>query len=271
MTIRCSTKLIALLFCLPLGLCVAGTAWAGSDDDDEEWHDTTGKKDEKSSDKDSDKDSSKSAHKDSSDKDSDDKKADKDSAKESDKDAKDSGQAGSDERPKKHKHKHHGGSSSTKVSLALLGSYGFRDPLAPGLGLRAGAHIEGVLPFYFGAVGEYFFGTTRVKKSATFGDTDNVRRFVYFGGEAGVDVEATSDFLIRPFMGLGLGLDTNKQCDEGQPCQGDSTLHLTITPGIVGMYQMGSIFVGLDLRYLIIPGASVTSGPVVSATIGLTF
>jgi hypothetical protein len=271
MTIRCRTRLSALLFCLPFGLCVAGTAFGASDDDDEDWHDTKGPGGEslKSSDSDSKKKSDDDADKKSAakaDKDSDESsgsKADKSSDSKADDDAK-------PKRKKRRKHTSDGPPSTTKVSFALLGSYGMTDPLRPGVGLRGGVHIEGLLPFYFGGVAQYFFGTRSETKN--FGEVSTrTLRFMYFGAEGGVDVEASTDVLLRPFLGLGIGLNTDRNCPATSPCAGGTKVHATLTPGIVGVYQMGSFFLGVDFRYLIVPGVSVTSGAVASATFGLSF
>jgi hypothetical protein len=257
MTIRCSTKLSALLFCLPLGLCIAGTAKASSDDD-EEWHEKapTSKKhsaDDSDSDKNADKNADKTAR----------SNADTGS------DNKDS-QKGDDRSGKESRSAHTATPSNSKLSVALLGGWGFSSPLQPGLGLRAGAHLEEQqLPFYVGVIGEYFFGTTTV--THTYGKSERTLRFTYVGVEGGLDIDATPDILVRPFFGLGLGFNTDKVCVDGSPCSGDTSLHLTITPGLLGLYQMGNLFVGADLRYLIVAGASTASGAVASATIGLRF
>jgi hypothetical protein len=39
----------------------------------------------------------------------------------------------------------------------------------------------------------------------------------------------------------------------------------------VGLYYLGTFFLGADLRYLIVPGASDASGAVISGTLGVRF
>lgn len=267
MTIRCRSRFSTLLFCLPLGLCVASTTWAASDDD-EEWKETKGPRSGDGADDDSDSDDK--ADRSSDDEDSAKKDSDEDSSDKSSEDE-DSGSKRKRKRKGKAKFKADSSSSASTVSLAVLGSYGFSEALSPGVGLRGGVHLDGVIPLYVGGLGEFFFGTQSVTNN--FGKkTTTTRRFMYFGAEAGIDVEATKELLLRPMFGLGLGFDTNKTLSESSGDTGDTSLHPVLTPGIVGLYSLGStFFIGLDFRYLIIPGASATSGPVISATLGLKF
>jgi hypothetical protein len=279
MTIRCLPRFLPLLFGLPLGLSVATTAWAASDSDDDDWHDTKGphgesldsagsksqKKSEKSSSDDAEKHADKSSAKDSDQQDAEVKTTEKSS--ESSADAKDSED---DEKGKgRRKRRHKSPPSTTKVSFGVLGSYGFRDPLSGGIGLRGGAHIEGVIPLYVGGVAQYFFGMTSIRND--FGRIEASTRFLYFGAEGGIDIAATNDLTLRPMFGLGLGFQVDKRSSPTSGNTGDTTPVVALTPGITGLYQIGAFFLGLDVRYLIVPAVSTTSGAVVSATLGLQF
>ncbi len=279
MTIRCRSRLSALLFCLPLGLCVAGTAFGASDDDDEDWHDTKGPggekldaaKSKKASDDKADEDKKASDDKADEDKEASDAKANEDKKASDEKASDEDADAKVNAKSKKSaKWKSKDLSSSTKMSFAALGSYGFPNPLAGGLGLRGGAHIAGLLPLYIGGVAEYFFGSKSTQKN--FGETSTrTLRLMYFGAELGVEVEPTTDVQLRPFIGLGLGFNKDQTCSNPGGCSGGSDIHATITPGITGLYYLGSLFLGADFRFLIVPGASTASGAIVSGTVGVRF
>lgn len=263
MTIRCRSKLSALLLFLPLGLCSASTSLAASDDDDEEWHDTKGPRSERaSSEKRDTDDSDQKAAK----KSSDDASAKDASAKGDEKGADDGGA----ERGKKKEFKASSDAppADSKLSLAVLGSYGVADAQGPGLGVRGGANVYGAIPLYFGGVVEYFFGTTVEEKNFHEPSTQKWQ-LTYLGGEAGVNLAATTDLTVRPYFGLGIALDKSRHCSGDNACSGDTKGRLTIDPGIVGLYRLGDFFVGPDLRYLIVPGGGTASGVVFSATVGM--
>lgn len=272
MTIRCSSKFLALLFGLPLGLCFASTSLAASDDDDEEWHDTKGPRSERTSSDDKDaRDSEKASDRDSekaSDRDSE-QKTSKDEASDPEKsEDEDSGQS---KRAKKEvKASTDSFRSDPNISVALLGSYGIPDPQGPGIGVRGGLNVRGAIPLYFGGVVEYFFGKTVQEKN--LGEISSQKwQFTYFGGEAGVNVAATEDLTIRPYFGLGLGVVKDEHCSGDNECSGGSKVRLVIDPGIVGLYRIGSFFVGPDIRYFIVPGGGTATGVAFSATVGMYF
>jgi hypothetical protein len=271
MTIRCRTKLATLLFCLPLGLAVAGTAYGASDDDDDDWHDTKGPRSEhKSSSDDSDE---KPAAKKSSDDSDSDKAKDEEKSKDDDSDkSKDEEKSKDDEKAGKKRHgkRHHkSGPSDTDVSFAALATYGFPSPQQMGLGLRGGVHIKSFLPLYVGGLAEFFFGSATSNKDLGVRST-SAERFAYGGGEFGADVEAATDFTIRPYFGLGLGFDWKQVCPGGV-CTNTTKLHPTLTPGIIGLYSLGVVFLGADLRYIIVPGSGTAGGAAISATAGVKF
>lgn len=270
MIIRCSSKFSALLFGLPLGLCFASTSLAASDDDDEEWRDTKGPSSERAS---SDDEDSKGSDKDSGHKASKDEGSDSENSD----NEKSDGEKSDDEdsrRSKRGKKEFKASSdalpSDSNVSVALLGSYGIPDPQGPGIGVRGGLNVRGAIPLYFGGVIEYFFGQTVEAKNFDVVSSRN-RQFTYFGGEAGVNVAASEDLTIRPYFGLGIGIVKDKVCSGDNECVGGSKVRLVIDPGIVGLYRIGSFFVGPDIRYLIVPGGGSASGVAFSATVGMYF
>lgn len=265
MTLRCRSPFSTLLFCLPfLGLCVANTARGASDDDDEEWHDTKGPSSERS-----DSDSRKS-----DDKKSEDKKSEDDSEKKASKsDSEESGTSESDSSEKRasgsKKGKADAPPSNSSVSFAVLGSYGTANPQNLGLGLRGGYHFTSFLPLYLGGVGQYFFGSQSSSKD--FGETTTRSlRFMYFAAEGGPTLDLLPDITIRPYVGVGLGLNKDETCSDSAGCSGGTKIKLTITPGVVGLYRIDSFFFGPDLRYVIVPGGGLASGFVISATAGLS-
>ncbi|HEY5956254.1 MAG TPA: hypothetical protein VIV60_06870, partial [Polyangiaceae bacterium] len=78
--------------------------------------------------------------------------------------------------------------------------------------------------------------------------------------------------LLRPMLGLGLGVHRYKHCSStDDACFSNSSFHAVISPGIVGLYSLGDFFFGLDFRYLIVAGKSEASGPALSVTAGLKF
>jgi hypothetical protein len=260
MTIRCRSKFSALLFSLPLGLCFASTSLAASDDDDEEWRDTKGPRSERarSDERDLRGTDGHSEQKTNKDEPSDTEKSDDEDSSQS-------------KRSKKEFNSSTDAfASDSAVSAALLGSYGLPDPQGPGIGVRGGLNVRGAIPLYFGGVIEHFFGMTVEAKNFDVVSSRN-RRFTYFGGEAGVNVAATEDLTIRPYFGLGIGIVKDKVCSGDNECVGGSKVRLVLDPGIVGLYRIGSFFVGPDIRYLIVPGGGTASGVTFSATVGMHF
>jgi hypothetical protein len=252
-----------------LGLCIASTTYAATDDDDDEWHDTKGPRSERHHDDDSDSDESSSKSSDEAKKSDDTDKKSEASSSDADADAERSGEAGTNKKHRKPKAK--ASSRPGNVALALLGSYGFPDSMRPGLGVRGGVRVDSALPLYFGGIAQYFFGSGTSRKDV--GDRiENTRNFMFFGGEAGLDVEVATDVVLRPMIGLGLGLHHYKHCSSREDrCTSDNSMHPVISPGIVGLYSIGDFFFGVDFRYLIVPGRSEASGPAISLTAGLKF
>lgn len=248
MTIRGSKRYCQLLV-LSLGLCVAATAFARGDDDSS-----------REASDDGDKASSSQSH-----------ESEKGDGDKGDGDKGD----GESKKAKRKSSKHSAEASAepelddTAISVAVLGSFGpSSESLRGGLGLRAGLHLGEGTSFYFGGTGTYFFGHEAVGTSGSSSQST----FMYFGGEAGIDIPVLSSVSMRPYFGLGLGRKNVELCGSDGMCASDASYAVTITPGVLGLYELGSgFFVGGDLRFLIAAGASDVSGPVLTATVGMKF
>lgn len=163
--------------------------------------------------------------------------------------------------------------SNMKGSVALLGSYGpSSDHTQGGLGLRGGLHFDAL---YVGLLATYFFSHEQSSPAQLGqGPSTTTAGFMYLGGEAGIDLDVITDVSMRPYIGLGVGRASYESCGgvSGSSCSTDAKYPLTITPGVLGLYHLGSsLFVGADVRFLIAAGANDVSGPILSATLGFGF
>jgi hypothetical protein len=164
--------------------------------------------------------------------------------------------------------------ASMPMSLALLGSFGpSSEYTRGGIGLRGGVHLDGSLPFYFGGIATYFFAHEQVGNDPFgTGSASTKRGFIYLGAEAGADLVVMKDVTLRPYLGLGFGRSAAETCSGSGNCETKASYPLTITPAVVGFYDLGAgVFVGADIRFLITAGAKDVSGPILSATLGFKF
>jgi hypothetical protein len=165
-------------------------------------------------------------------------------------------------------------STGIPVSLAALGSFGINsEHTRGGLGARAGLHFEGVLPYYVGGLATYFFGYEESSDDPFGTGTSSVKRtFMYASAEAGLDLAVIPALTIRPYFGIGLGRAYEESCAESRGCLDKSQYPVTLSPAVLGLYELGSgFFAGADVRFLIVAGASQVSGPVLSGTVGMKF
>jgi len=175
--------------------------------------------------------------------------------------------------------------SSTRWELAAGGAYmtapipGALTPLGGGVGGRFGVDVSGV---YLGAASTYFFGGTDSGASETT---------LLFGGDLGYSVRVSSDFTLRPLVGLGGALishsepltatSTSTTTSTGRRGRGggadvvssasgsnSNTTRVTslyVKPGLAAIYGLGSgFFVGLGADILYVPKVTYTDGSVAS-------
>ncbi len=155
---------------------------------------------------------------------------------------------------------HRGG----RLALALHGGYGTGAAQHLGVGGRAGWHLGDL--FYAGATGTYFFGSQ--ESASAFGETTTyARRSIAFGGEIGIEVNATPELFLRPVVGLGMALARLELCTAN--CDSTTNVRALMSPGILGGYRLGAAYVGADVHYVVVFAEPNSSGAVVTAVLGL--
>lgn len=120
------------------------------------------------------------------------------------------------------------------------------DPNAFGLGFLGRVGFTLPLNIYAGANFVYHLGSSNEIAAAK--DSQNVW---YAGGEAGYDFHE-DDFAIRSYVGLG-GLVVRSQVCLVDICKSlPYETSVYVAPGIYGQYDLGPIYVGADVRYVIV-------------------
>jgi hypothetical protein len=151
-------------------------------------------------------------------------------------------------------------------SVGVLVGWGFQPWYHLAAGLRGGVDIGDI---YAGATVVYAFGQTLEDKSRvagfTFKDSGN---FVLFGGEVGYNIRMDA-FSARPFLGVGATVTPREWCDP--KCRSETGTHVYLAPGVMGVYPIDPVFVGLDVRYNVVLGLNDGSGAMLSAIAGLQF
>ena len=156
------------------------------------------------------------------------------------------------------------------VSGALLVGYGFDEGYKLGLGVRGGF----TAPF-----GLYLGGTLILHEGATgirIERDERPQTDLYYGGaEGGWDFSA-GPLVFRPYLGLGYGLaraSTLPDCAPAPACapvwSNDGALALF--PGAMGLVSSGGIFVGADVRYVLLIGSAYRNAFSAFGTAGLAF
>jgi hypothetical protein len=268
-------KLMMQKWCwIGLILCASGTAWAAKGDDADKPASSTkkSKSDKADSKNDSAKDDSAKGDSAKGDSAKDDSAKD-DSAK--DDSAKDD--SGEDEEteapappPKKVASKEKAPASSKSHSVLNLGAllgYGTSPFTRVGIGLRGGLTLGGKEGPYVGIIGTYFLGSS-VTQSRLTGQAERTRNTVLLGAEGGYDVFASTDFLVRPYMQLGMAFVGDHWCATGQ-CWDDNGVRLTIAPGAQATYLIDAFYLGGDLRYQIILNKADASAAIMSLVLGV--
>lgn len=156
---------------------------------------------------------------------------------------------------------------NSTLNMGLLGSVGASPFTRLGLGLRGGLTMGPSEGLYVGVIGTFFTGTS-VTQSRLSGTAERSRNAIVLAAEVGYDVFAATDFLVRPYISPGFALISDKTCATGE-CTNDNGARLTLAPGLQGVYSLGSVFLGGDLRYQIILNTTDASAAVISLTAGL--
>lgn len=145
------------------------------------------------------------------------------------------------------------------VSAGLLVGEGFKDGYNFGIGARAGVTLPAV-PVYVGGTFVYHLGKT---ESSPLGDVN--AKVLYVGVEGGYEIGIPL-VSIRPYLGLGYASLTGSVGDISE-----SNGKFAIWPGATGLVSLGTIFVGLDVRYVVVTDADDANAASLFATAGLSF
>ena len=158
---------------------------------------------------------------------------------------------------------------SSTLNMGVLGSLGASTFTRLGFGLRGGLTLGQTEGLYIGVIGTYFAGTS-VSDPRLYSppNAERTRSLIVVGGEVGYDALAATDFLVRPYLSLGIAYKTDKTCATGV-CTDDNGIQGTLAPGLQAIYTMGSIYLGADLRYQIVLNTSDASAAIISLTAGL--
>jgi hypothetical protein len=157
--------------------------------------------------------------------------------------------------------------SAMGASAGLLVGNGFKDGYNLGIGARGGLTLP--MSLYVGGTILYHLGKT---ESTPAGDvTANIW---YLGGEGGYDL-GVGPLTIRPYLGLGyanLRVSAPDACVLGT-CVGGSNSQgkLAFWPGVTGLVGLGSVFVGADLRYVLLVDVEDGNAFSAFATVGMGF
>ncbi len=120
------------------------------------------------------------------------------------------------------------------------------DPNAYGLGFLGRLGFSLPLNIYAGANFVYHLGTSN---EGALGE--NSQNVWYVGGEVGYDFNVEK-FTFRPFAGIG-GLALRERVCVGNDCGNVPTAtSLYVAPGVYGRYDLGPVYVGAEVRYVIV-------------------
>jgi len=160
-----------------------------------------------------------------------------------------------------------GTASALSPSAGLLVGNGFKEGYGFGLGARAGVTLP--LSVYVGGTFVYHLGET---KSTAAGDRSvNVW---YVGAEGGYDL-GVGPLTLRPYLGLGYAhvrAASPDVCAFGQCVSASgSNGEFALWPGVTALVGLGGLFVGADLRYVVLVDVEDFNAFSAFATIGMSF
>jgi hypothetical protein len=157
--------------------------------------------------------------------------------------------------------------SAMGASAGVLVGNGFKDGYNLGIGARGGVTLP--MSLYVGGTIVYHLGKT---DSTSIGDI--TRNIWYLGAEGGYDLGA-GPLTIRPYLGFGyahLSVSAPDACALGTCVGGSNSVgKLAFWPGVTGLVGVGSLFVGADLRYVLLVDVEDGNAFSVFGTAGLSF
>jgi hypothetical protein len=142
--------------------------------------------------------------------------------------------------------------SAAGPSAALLLGEGFKDGYNFGLGARGGFTLP--MSVYVGGTFVYHLGKTEPAPNG-----DYKANVFYFGPEGGYELSA-GPLTVRPYVGLGYaslmasapGYCTGSVCG---PATSKTEGVAAIWPGATAIFPLGNLFIGGDVRYVMLLGA----------------
>jgi hypothetical protein len=145
--------------------------------------------------------------------------------------------------------------AETQNKLQLVGMAGYgTNHLSFGFGARAGY----TLPYnvYLGASFQYFLGETQT----TFTLKVSASEFT-FAGEVGYDFQIVPHVVVRPLLGIGAMWASGEICGlTSTGCQSQSGSHSLVELGAVLNYSWSSVFVGGEMRLVIVNDSAFVLG-----------
>ncbi len=158
--------------------------------------------------------------------------------------------------------------SAMGASAGILVGNGFKDGYNVGFGARAGFTLP--LGVYIGGTFVYHLG-----KSESTPGGDLTTHLFYLGPEGGYELSA-GPLTVRPYLGLGyasFSASVPQSCAAGI-CGGGATLtdgKLAVWPGATALFPVGNLFVGADMRYVVLLDTTDANAFSVFLTGGMRF
>ena len=133
------------------------------------------------------------------------------------------------------------------------------NPYGLGIGLGAGYTLD--FGLYLGGEFNYFLGG-----SEEAGGIETSWNIMQFGAEVGYDLGLSPAFVLRPKLGLGLGIAYAEVSGDGFSAD-DSENGLMIPIGVEALYSLGGWHLGGQIRYAIFGVTTETTNPVTGETV----
>jgi hypothetical protein len=158
--------------------------------------------------------------------------------------------------------------SAMGASAGILVGNGFKDGYNVGFGARGGFTLP--LGVYIGGTFVYHLG-----KSESTPGGDLTTHLFYFGPEGGYELSA-GPLTVRPYLGLGyasFSASVPQSCSAGI-CGGGPTLtdsKLAVWPGATALFPVGNLFIGADLRYVVLLDTTDANAFSIFLTGGIAF
>jgi hypothetical protein len=149
-------------------------------------------------------------------------------------------------------------------SAALLLGEGFKDGYNFGFGARGGFTLP--MSIYIGGTFIYHLGKS---------EGDAKLNVFYFGPEGGYELSA-GPLTLRPYLGLGYATvaATIPGYCIGSVCPPPTSVSdgkAALWPGVTAIFPVGNLFVGGDVRYVVVLDADDANAFSIFATGGMTF